>query len=158
VATARRGRRAAGLGALALAVAAVVTAGCERPAFDFPPTPRTVEVPDEGETLLQAMYQIERASADVELNLQNPAGLADVRQAAREILTWIEAPVFSGYAQHPDFEAPTPRFEELRAELRQSVTEVLEGAEAEDLEQVRDGYIGMHRSCIACHKRFDPNH
>jgi hypothetical protein len=145
-------RRALGVfaaGALALALLATA---CDRGSA----TGDTGETP--GFSLLDVMFQIEHAYNEIEPNLRNVDALDETVAAAERILEWSVDPLFEDFTRSARFSSEPAAFLDLRARMESGARSVIDGARTPDLGLLRDGFIEMKQSCIACHKRYSPSY
>lgn len=126
---------------------------------DSPDKPllETKSVQYAGSDLLPHMYDLESAFRAIEPNLRLPAAYGEVAEHARRILEIADEPAFLTYTERPLFKHDAELFEKMRLEYKRAAERALRGAESGNIEELRSGFIGLDMSCIACHKRFNPN-
>ena len=132
------------LGLLALVPAACDSAGA-------------VPEAEGGLTMLEVMIQIDLAYQQIEPNFRNPEAVAETEQAAESILAWTDDPLFEEFAKSERFIGDDrERYFALRNDMRAGAEKARDGAREADFDLLRQGFIEMKMSCIACHKRFSP--
>ncbi len=114
--------------------------------------------PDPGVTLLDVMIQIDHAYKSIEPSLRNPAAFRGTARAARQILDWAADPEIEEFIEEDRFiGGDRERYFALRDRMAGGAQRVLDATESGDLDDLRQGFIEMKTSCIACHKRFSPS-
>jgi cytochrome c556 len=108
--------------------------------------------------LRAAMYDIDRAFRSLQATFSSAALAHSIAEDGGELARLAEHEAFVGWTARPEFQADRALFEDYRADLRDGARSVEAGAAAADMEQVRDGFIRVKQSCVACHKRFQPSY
>jgi len=108
--------------------------------------------------LLDVMLQIDLSYRSIEPNLRNAAALEDTAAAANDLLAWSDDPTFVSFVQSDRFYSDAEPFLALRDVMKAGAQRVLDGANAEDLDEVRAGFIEMKQTCVRCHKRYSPSY
>ena len=115
--------------------------------------------PEEGGFhLLDAMLQIEISYKAIEPNFRNPQAFEENAVAAKEILAWADDSTFEEFVEGSRFYSEPQAFLAVRDAMRAGAQTVLDGANAEDVDQIREGFIKLKQSCIGCHKRYSPSY
>ena len=112
----------------------------------------------EGFKLLDAMLQIDIPYKAIEPNFRNRDAFESNAVAAGEILTWADDPTFAEFVEGDRFYSDPDSFFALRDKMKAGAQSVIDGANAEDVDLIREGFITLKQSCIACHKRFSPSY
>jgi hypothetical protein len=106
----------------------------------------------------EVMFAIEGYDRVVEPNLRNPAMLSEIRGHLDAMASWARDPVFERWVETPIFQGDADRFLRLRNQLVSATEAARDAAAAGDLDRLRNEYIGMSMTCIACHKRYQPSY
>ena len=134
---------------LALAMA---LAGCEEkptevePLLDGNPAP-----------LRAVMMQIDQVNWKIEPVVRLESQFEAVASWARSIESLSADPSWEEYMSRESFLGNRPKFEGYRGWLVAGAANLAAGAEAGDVDKMREGFIRLQQSCIACHKRYQPN-
>jgi len=116
------------------------------------------EPESEGFQLLDAMLQIDIPYKAIEPNFRNRQAFESNATAAQEILTWADDPTFAEFVEGDRFYSEADAFYAMRDDMKAGAQLVIDGAAGENVDVVRDGFIALKQSCIACHKRFSPSY
>lgn len=134
-------------------IALITLAACDKtvesePLVDFP-------VP----ALRNTMFEIDALNRVIEPIFTDPAQATAVASAARSMQRLSSDIAWSQYQSDPAFFGKPAQFNGYLMWLREGVAQLAEAAEQEipDMEAMRAGFIRTQQSCIACHKRFQPN-
>ena len=76
---------------------------------------------------------------------------------ARSIESLSKDPAWEEFMSRDSFLGNRPKFEGYRGWLLAGASTLAAGAEAGDVDKMREGFIRLQQSCIACHKRYQPN-
>lgn len=104
------------------------------------------------------MYQIDFAQREMGTNIRNAGFFARHNELLLAVADWVEEPAWEDWVAREDFGGDPARFLGMQDELRQAAADTRSAVQAEDLEALRDGYIRMYSTCIACHKRYQPSY
>lgn len=111
-----------------------------------------------GLTMLDVMIQIQLATDAIEPDLRNVQALEETSRTAQTIVDWSDPVYFEAFTEDPRFFGDRERFLEMRAFMHEAASDVVAGADGEDLTLLRDGFIRLRQSCIMCHKRYSPSY
>lgn len=142
----------------ALLVAAALAVGlgaCDKSAAvaeDLPPLAF-----DDPPALRHVMFEVDELNRTIEPLLRAPDQTPVVASAARSMLRWAADPAWTAYHDEPEFLGDAPLFEAYRGWLLAGSQQLAEAAEAGDVDGMRAGFVRAQQSCVACHKRFQPN-
>ena len=103
------------------------------------------------------MLEIDQMHWKIEPVVRLPEQFQAVGSWASSIQKLSMDPAWMEYTSSDSFLGDQPLFESHRANLIAGSTELAKGAAANDVDQMRAGFIRMEQSCIACHKRYQPN-
>ena len=109
-------------------------------------------------TLLDAMLQIEISYRSIEPNLRDATVLEQTARDAAALVAWSDDTTFEDFVNGDRFYSEPADFYALQAAMKAGAQRVLDGANAEDLDEVRLGFIDMKQTCTRCHKRYSPSH
>jgi len=109
-------------------------------------------------TLRPVMFEVDELSRQIEPLQRDETRMDTVASMARSWQRWIGDPAWQEYMQDPAFFGDPVRYGEYLGWLAQGAAQVADSAERGDLEGVRAGFTLTQQSCIACHKRFQPQH
>jgi cytochrome c556 len=119
---------------------------------DFPPL-ADFPVPP----LRHVMFEVDALHRAIEPIQRDETQTAAIASMARSMQKWIADPSWSEYQQSEHFFGDPSQFNEYLGTLIQGTNELSTAAEAGDLMGIRKGFTLTNQSCIACHKRFQPN-
>jgi len=108
--------------------------------------------------LRAAMFQVENYKRLIEPQLRNPDRMPEVERQLADMLPWIDDPAFDRWIDRPIFQGDPERFLGWRYDMKQAAVAAREAASAANLDGLRDAFIRMNTTCIACHKRYQPNY
>ncbi|MDF1797708.1 MAG: cytochrome c [Planctomycetota bacterium] len=140
--------------ALAAAILALVPAACDQaPGEDAFGTLELGTPP----ALRHVMFEVDALNRTIEPILRAPNQTPVVASAARSMQSWAMDPAWQAYYDEPAFLGDRALFEAYLGWLRAGVEQLATSAEASDVDGMRAGFIRTQQSCVACHKRFQPN-
>jgi len=116
------------------------------------------EVEEGGFHILDAMLQIEISYRAIEPNLRDATVLEETARDAAALVAWSEDPTFEEFVNSDRFVSDPAPFYALQEAMKAGAQRVLDGANAEDLDEVRLGFIDMKQTCTRCHKRYSPSY
>ena len=136
---------------LVLALAGLL-AGCEA-------QPEEVEFLTDGDPapLRAVMMQIDQVNWKIEPVVRLESEFGAVASWARSIESLSKDPAWEEFMSRDSFLGNRPKFEGYRGWLLAGASTLAAGAEAGDVDKMREGFIRLQQSCIACHKRYQPN-
>jgi hypothetical protein len=111
-----------------------------------------------GSELRQLMYQIDFAQHEIGTNIRNAGFFPRHAELLVAVAEWVDEPAWEDWVTRKGFDGDPARFLGMQDELRQAAADTRSAAEAEDLDALREGFIRMYSSCIACHKRYQPSY
>jgi cytochrome c556 len=103
------------------------------------------------------MFEIDALNRTIEPILRAPAQTPVVASAARSLQRWAADEAWEAYYDEPAFLGDRPLFEAYLGWLRTGAEELASAAESGDIAGMRAGFVRTQQSCVACHKRFQPN-
>lgn len=107
--------------------------------------------------LRAVMLDIDQLNWKIEPVQRLPEQFQAIESWAKSIQKLASDPAWAEYTALDSFLGDQPLFERHRAKLLGGSTGMMNGAAANDVDQIREGFVLMQQSCIACHKRYQPN-
>lgn len=113
--------------------------------------------------LRNVMFELDALNRSVEPVLRAPGAAPAVASAARSMQRWANDAAWEAYFDEPEFLGDRGLFSNYLGWLRGGLEQLAQGAEATtatgsgDQVTMRAGFIRAQQSCVACHKRFQPN-
>ncbi len=107
--------------------------------------------------LRHVMFEVDELNRSIEPILRVPEQTPVVASAARSMLRFADDEAWTAYKDEPGFLGDAPLFDAYRGWLLAGAQQLAEAAEAGDVDGMRAGFVRAQQSCIACHKRFQPN-
>jgi len=107
--------------------------------------------------LRHVMFEIDELNRTIEPILRVPERTPVVASTARSMVRWAEDPAWAAYFDEPEFLGDRPLFEAYRGWLLAGALQLAAAAESGDIDGMRAGFVRAQQSCVACHKRFQPN-
>lgn len=135
-----------------LFMALALAPGCGDEGPELPPL-ADFEVPP----LRHVMFEVDELSRTIEPILRNETQTAQIGSMGRSLQRWIGDPAWGSYLTGPEFFGDPALFSEYLGWLAEGAEELSAAGEAGDLVGIRAGFTRMQQSCVACHKRFQPN-
>lgn len=107
--------------------------------------------------LRAVMLDIDQLNWKIEPVVRLPEQFQTVGSWASSIQKLASDPAWATYMESDSFLGDRPLFESHRANLLAGSTILMNGAAEGDVDDMRVGFVLMQQSCIACHKRYQPN-
>lgn len=107
--------------------------------------------------LRNVMFEIDTLNRLIEPILLDPAQTQTITSSVRSMQRWANDEAWQAYFNEPGFLGDQSLFNLYLSWLRAGLEHVARSAEKSDISEVRAGFILVQQSCIACHKRFNPN-
>lgn len=113
--------------------------------------------------LRNVMFELDALNWTVEPVLRDRSQAQPIASAARSMQRWATDPAWEAYFDEPSFLGDRGLFSTYLGWLRTGLEQLASAAETTtetgqgDLEGMRAGFIRVQQSCVACHKRFQPN-
>ena len=107
--------------------------------------------------LRHVMFEVDELNRAIEPILRAPGQTPVVASAASSMLRWAQDEAWTVYLSEPDFIGNEALFNAYLGWLRAGAQQLATAAEAADVDGMRAGFVRAQQSCVACHKRFQPN-
>jgi hypothetical protein len=107
--------------------------------------------------LRNTMFELDALNWSIEPILRDSGQTATVASSARSMQRWANDPSWTAYYDEPGFLGDRTNFDLFLGWLRAGLEQLASSAEVGNIDGMRAGFIRAQQSCIACHKRFNPN-